>query len=82
MADIDYPKLTRQQRLAIFLICIGPEAAAEVLRHFHDQEIEAVCREMAGFPMIAEAVQRQALEEVSFTEMVTPFSRKILIMSG
>jgi flagellar motor switch protein FliG len=65
MADVDYPKLTRQQRLAVFLICIGPEAAAEVLRHFDDQEIEAICREMAGFPMIADTVQRQALEEFS-----------------
>ena len=31
MADIDYTKLSRQQKLAVFLICIGPEAAAEVL---------------------------------------------------
>lgn len=65
MPDIDYPKLTRQQRLAVFLICIGPEAAAEVLRHFDDQEIEAICREMSGFPMVPEPVQRLALEEFS-----------------
>jgi flagellar motor switch protein FliG len=65
MADIDYPKLSRQQRLAVFLICIGPEAAAEVLRHFPDTEIEALCREMSGFPMVAETVQRLALEEFS-----------------
>jgi flagellar motor switch protein FliG len=65
MADIDYPKLSRQQRLAVFLICIGPEAAAEVLRHFPDTEIEALCREMTGFPMVAETVQRLALEEFS-----------------
>jgi flagellar motor switch protein FliG len=65
MPDIDYPKLSRPQRLAIFLICIGPEAAAEVLRHFGDAEIEALCREMSGFPMVAESVQRLALEEFS-----------------
>jgi flagellar motor switch protein FliG len=63
MADIDYSKLTRQQKLAIFLICVGPEAAAEVLKQFDDVEIENLCREMAGFPMIPDTVQKQAFEE-------------------
>jgi len=65
MADIDYTKLSRQQKLAVFLICIGPEAAAEVLKQFDDPEIEMLCREMSTFPMIPEAVQKQALEEFS-----------------
>ena len=65
MPDIDYPKLNKQQKLAVFLICIGPDAAAEVLKHFDEQEIEALCREMVGFPMIPEAVQKQAFEEFS-----------------
>jgi flagellar motor switch protein FliG len=65
MADIDYSKLTRQQKLAIFMICIGPEAAAEVLKQFDDVEIENLCREMAGFPMIPDAVQKQVFEEFS-----------------
>eukprot|EP01031_Cornospumella_fuschlensis_P012830 gene12830-15678_t len=33
-ATLDYPKLSRQQKLAVFLIVIGPEAAADVLRQF------------------------------------------------
>ena len=65
MPDIDYTKLSRQQKLAVFLICIGPEAAAEVLKQFDDAEVELLCREMSGFPMISEEVQRQALEEFS-----------------
>ena len=65
MADIDYTKLNRTQKLAVFLICIGPESAAEVLKHFDDVEIENLCREMAGFPMISEGVQQQAFEEFS-----------------
>jgi flagellar motor switch protein FliG len=65
MADIDYTKLTRQQKLAVFLICVGPEAAAEVLKQFDDVEIENLCREMAGFPMIPDAVQKLAFEEFS-----------------
>jgi len=65
MADIDYTKLNRTQKLAVFLICIGPESSAEVLKHFDDVEIENLCREMAGFPMISEGVQKQAFEEFS-----------------
>jgi flagellar motor switch protein FliG len=63
MADIDYTKLSRQQKLAIFLICVGSESAAEVLKHFDDNEVEVICREMAGFPMVSESVMKQALEE-------------------
>jgi flagellar motor switch protein FliG len=65
MADIDYPKLNRQQKLAVFLICIGPEAAADVLKQFDDTAIELLCREMSGFTMIPESVQKQAIEEFS-----------------
>ena len=48
MADIDYSKLTRHQKLAIFLICIGPESAGAVIKQFDDIEAEALCREMAA----------------------------------
>ncbi|MBA4137686.1 MAG: flagellar motor switch protein FliG [Opitutus sp.] len=63
MAEIDFTKLSRQQKLAVFMICIGPEAAAEVLKHFDDVEIELLCREMSTFPMVPESTQRQAMEE-------------------
>ncbi len=60
---IDYAKLTRMQKLALFLIVIGPEAAAEILRSFDDGQIELLCREMGGFPMVPDVVRRQVLEE-------------------
>lgn len=63
MADIEYSKLSRQQKLAVFLIVIGPEPAAEILRNFDDAEIELICREMSNFPMISDAVRKEALEE-------------------
>ena len=46
MADLDYAKLTRLQKLAVFLIVVGPEAAADILRQFDDSDLESVCREM------------------------------------
>ena len=64
-AEIDYTKLTRQQKLAIFLIVIGPEAAAEVLRQFDDAQIELLCREMSTLTIVPVAVQKQAMEEFS-----------------
>jgi flagellar motor switch protein FliG len=60
---IDYGKLTRMQKLALFLLVIGPEAAAEILRSFDDGQIELLCREMGGFPMVPDFVRRQVLEE-------------------
>jgi flagellar motor switch protein FliG len=68
MAEIDYPKLTRQQKLAVFLIVIGPEAAAEVLRQFEDPEIEVLCREMSALSIIPASAQKLALDE--FTSLV------------
>src|SRR4051812_9613399 len=65
MADIDYSKLSRQQKLAIFLIVVGPDAAAEVLKHLDDATIELLCREMSTYPMVSEAVQKQVVEEFS-----------------
>ena len=65
MTETDYGKLTRQQKLAVFLIIIGPEAAAEVLRHFDDTEIELLCREMSTFTTVPVDVQRLAIDEFS-----------------
>jgi flagellar motor switch protein FliG len=64
-SDFDYTKLSRQQKLAVFLIVIGPESAAEVLRQFDDPEIEMLCREMSTFTIIPSTVQKQAIEEFS-----------------
>lgn len=63
MAELNYSKLTKQQRLAIFLIVIGPEAAADVLRQLDDATIELLCREMSACPVVPAAVQQQAVDE-------------------
>jgi len=68
MIDPDFSKLTRQQKLALFLIVLGPESAAEVLRHFDDAEIELLCREMAQYGMVSDTTRNRVLEE--FTPLV------------
>jgi flagellar motor switch protein FliG len=76
MTEIDYSKLSRQQKLAIFLICIGPDAAAEVLKQFDDNQTELVCREMSAFRMVPEPIQKQVLEELG--ELLTKGSTAAL----
>jgi flagellar motor switch protein FliG len=65
MADPDYTKLSRQQKLAIFLIILGPEPAAEVMRHLDDADIELVCREMSQYTMVSDTLRQKVLEEFS-----------------
>lgn len=63
MADFDYAKASKMQKLATFLIVVGPDAAAEVLRHFDDADIETICREMGQLTLVPEAARNAAVEE-------------------
>jgi flagellar motor switch protein FliG len=60
-----YDTLSRTQKLATFLVVIGPEAAAHLLKEFEDEEIELICREMTGITAIEEDDQKRAIEEFS-----------------
>jgi flagellar motor switch protein FliG len=64
-ADPDFTKLSRHQKLAVFLIVLGPEPAAEIMRHLDDTDIELVCREMSQYTMISDALRSKVLEEFS-----------------
>ena len=43
-----YSTLNRTQKLAAFLILLGPESAGELLRHFNSEQLESVAREMVA----------------------------------
>ncbi|MCH6255827.1 flagellar motor switch protein FliG [Puniceicoccaceae bacterium K14] len=60
-----YRSMTRVQKLAIFLVVIGPEAAAYLLKQFDDDEIEIICKEMTKINAIEDATQKLAVEEFS-----------------
>jgi flagellar motor switch protein FliG len=62
---MDYTKLTKSQKIAAFLIVIGSEAAAEVMRHFDNAQLELICREMAELHVIESDVRDSVLEEFS-----------------
>ena len=60
-----YQNKTRTQKLATFLVVIGPEAAAHILKQFDDEEIEGICKEMTKITSVGEEEQRAAVEEFS-----------------
>lgn len=63
MAAIDYTALTKAQKIAAFLIVIGPDAAAELMKHFENAEVEVICRELATLDVLDEGTQRAVLQE-------------------
>ena len=60
-------RLNASQKLAAFLVVMGEDAAAEILKNFDDNERELVCAEMANLPLLDSNQQGAVLQE--FTEM-------------
>ena len=68
MSDsIDKLNLNASQKLAAFLVIMGEDAAAEIVKNFDDNERELVCAEMANLPLLDSQQQSEVLQE--FTEM-------------
>ena len=63
--SIDVSRLTRIQKLAILLVMLGPESAAQVLRHLDEHELESVSAEMSRQTLIPQEVQTEILKEFS-----------------
>jgi len=68
MASLDYASLTKPQKTAAFMVLIGAESAAELLRNFDDIETEVIIREMANLPLVDQAAQAALIEE--FTKLI------------
>ncbi len=60
-------KLAPSQKLAAFLVIMGEDSAAEIIKNFDDNERELVCAEMANLPLLDAADQGSVLQE--FTTM-------------
>tara|TARA_B100000459_G_C8580315_1_gene202940 strand:+ start:308 stop:1312 length:1005 start_codon:yes stop_codon:yes gene_type:complete len=66
-SSIDSLNLNASQKLAAFLVIMGEDAAAEIVKNFDDNERELVCAEMANLPLLDSQQQGEVLQE--FTEM-------------
>jgi flagellar motor switch protein FliG len=58
-------KLTKIQKVAILLIVLGQESAAQIMKHLDEHELEAVSAEMSRQTLISEELQMQILQEFS-----------------
>ncbi|MDI3327174.1 MAG: flagellar motor switch protein FliG [Alicyclobacillaceae bacterium] len=56
-------QLTGKQKAAVLLITLGPETAAEVMKHLHDDEIEQLTLEMANVHKVDWKYKDIVLEE-------------------
>ena len=59
--------LSGRQKAAVLLVSLGPERAAELLGHLHDEEIEALSLEMAKLRTVDPAKTNQVLAELVHT---------------
>ena len=50
--SIDSLNLNASQKLAPFLVIMGEDAAADIVKNFDDNERELVCAEMANLPLL------------------------------
>ena len=66
-SSLDNLQLNASQKLAAFLVIMGEDAAADIVKNFDDNERELVCAEMANLPLLDSQQQGEVLQE--FTEM-------------
>jgi len=68
IAKIDYEKLNRLQKLALFMIVIGVDQASHIMAKFDEAQIEQICREITTFRLVPKEIQEKVVEE--FTGIV------------
>lgn len=64
--DIDISKISNTQKVAIILVALGSELAAEVVRHFTEAEMERVTIEILNVGNIPREVQRAVFREFRY----------------
>ncbi|MEW6160713.1 MAG: hypothetical protein AB1813_25055, partial [Verrucomicrobiota bacterium] len=58
-------RMTKVQKLAVLLVMLGPDAAAQILKCLEPADLEAVSLEMTRLPLISYEVQTEILREFS-----------------
>jgi flagellar motor switch protein FliG len=76
IAAIEIVRMTKLQKLAALLIILGPESAANILKHLDEHELESVSLEMARLPSISQELQTEILKE--FTEVAVQASTSVV----
>lgn len=58
-------ELSRMQRFAAFLVIVGEDCAAQMMRSLDSRELETIASEMANLPMLSHKQQKEILKEFS-----------------
>src|SRR2546425_2482289 len=64
-APSDASQLTKVQKLAVLLVILGPETAAQILRSLDEPELELVSTEMAKITLVSQELKAEILQEFS-----------------
>lgn len=65
LTGLNYAQMSKPQRFAAFLIILGPETAATILRQLEPAELESVTLEMSKLPFLTQEFQNEVLKEFS-----------------
>ncbi len=63
--SVDYFQMNKTQRLAAFMVMVGPDLAAQLLQCFDDPEIENICREIAKIQIMDQPMKEMLMDEFS-----------------
>ena len=69
-------QMRRHQKLAVLLVILGPESAAQILKNLDEHEVEVLCTEMSKLALISQEMRNEILRE--FSEMAVQASTGIL----
>lgn len=69
-------RITGRQKAAIFLIGLGPERSAKVMKHFNDEEIEQLTLEIANIRKIPNEQREKVFEEFNQLYMANEYISK------
>lgn len=64
------------EKAAILLLAIGPDCAAEVLRHMPSERVEEVTRMLAGLGRVPDKVQNSVVEEFYSISIATQYANE------
>ena len=89
MAELATRKLTGAQRAAIFLLGVGEESAASIMRHMEPREVQRVGEAMASLSGVSDEQLMQVLDEFnSRAGLINPigigasdFARRVMVQA-
>jgi flagellar motor switch protein FliG len=65
IAALQISKMTRHQKLAVLLVLLGADSAAQILKSLDEHEVELVSTEMSKLTLITQELRHEILREFS-----------------